>query len=116
MTSAPRSPRISHAYGAATLWPSSKTVRPASGRQGCVMAGFPANRSDDGAWLYEDHTCFGSGKSALSGACAFFHTMMERSYSITTAPFWLSPRVRTFTTPWPGLEFDSRTLITSDSE
>src|SRR6516165_6032 len=39
MTSAPRSPRISHAYGAATLWPSSMTVRPISGNAlGIIVA------------------------------------------------------------------------------
>src|SRR5262249_9838326 len=115
MTSAPRSPRISHAYGAATLWPSSMTVRPVNGKFGPVMAGFvPAihvlplatkdvdarHKAGHDEREIPGHASFVSGKSAVSGAWAFFHTMMERSYSITTMPSWLTPRVRTFTTPW----------------
>src|SRR6516164_10138671 len=64
MTSAPRSPRISPAYGAATLCPSSTTVTPSSGRDCSGMLGLGKQRDQrrmrflphhDGALVLDDN-------------------------------------------------------------
>ena len=59
---------------------------------------------------------FGFRESVVLRRVARFQTITLRVYSITTFPSCLMPRVRNFTMPHCGRDFDSRASSTSLSE